>query len=102
MDINEKILAAAEANTKAIVDLSKKYDHDMRGDGKVDGYKGIVAEIGALKEKWEEYPSIPWLVAHKPLKSFAYGLGIFIVLDLLNSLNISRAIINLIPGVYIP
>ena len=46
--------------------FQKKYETDMRGDKTINGNIGIIGEIRALKKVFKEYPSIPWLLTHKP------------------------------------
>jgi len=57
----------------------EQYELDMRGDKNVsNGHSGLVGEIRKLKDVHTRYPSITWLLAHKPFQTGAVIIGTYI------------------------
>ena len=80
----------ANGMTKAEFDaFQKTYESDMRGDNKINGNIGIIGEIRSLKKAFKDYPSVPWLLAHKPKQTIG---GIMICFSLLQFLMTSGAV----------
>ncbi len=51
---------------KELNGFKKQYEVDMRGDKTINGNIGIIGEIRALKKLSGEYPSLTWLITHRP------------------------------------
>jgi hypothetical protein len=49
--------------------FQKQYDHDMRGEPRVNGYKGLIGEVQELKDAVCKYPSFLYVLAKNPLKT---------------------------------
>ena len=59
----------------------EQYELDMRGDKKVNGGSvGVINTIRKVKEEQDRYPSLTWLMAHKPFQTLAVGLGVWLFL----------------------
>lgn len=54
--------------SNAVIEFQKQYDYDMRGEGKVNGYKGLIGEVQDLKEAVCKYPSFLYILAKNPSK----------------------------------
>lgn len=64
-------------------DFLEKYDLDMHGDANSDngGRRGMVAGIRETRRYQKMYPSLLWLLAHKPAKTWATIVSVFVVLS---------------------
>ena len=59
----------------------EQYELDMRGNKDLsNGNRGVIGELRSLKETQDDYPSLTWLLAHKPLPTLAIIIGSFLVL----------------------
>ena len=79
-----------------------QYEEDMRGDKRINGGSlGLVNTIRKMKESQDKYPSLTWLLSHKPLPTVAAGIGAFILLSALYTVGLLR-LVGAIFGVDIP
>ena len=70
---------------KELRGFQEQYHDDMHGDSKINGDRGIVGNLREMKD----FPSIPWLLAHKPKKTIG---AIMIAFSLLQFLMTSGAV----------
>jgi len=73
MKINIKVIS------ETVIAFQKQYDYDMRGEPKINGYKGLIGEVQTLKEAICKYPSFLYLLAKNPGKTFLGVLSAFII-----------------------
>lgn len=56
-----------------------QYEQDMRGDNQINGGNiGMVNCVRKIKEIQERYPSLTWLLAHKPIQTLTIGLAVWL------------------------
>lgn len=72
-------LMAADVKKLAdtIDEFKGQYLFDMRGEGKVNGHKGLIAEVQFVKDEIIKHPSIARVIANDPAKAAAAGTGLF-------------------------
>ena len=69
----------------------EQYETDMRGDKSLNnGNNGVIGELRKLKERFEKYPSLTWLFATKPFQTIAVILGVYVFLNALYTVGLSR------------
>ena len=81
-----------------------QYELDMRGDKKINGGNiGVINTIRKMRETQEKYPSLTWLLAHRPVPTLASIFGAFVVLQLVYTYTppLFTAVLTLL-GVHIP
>ena len=59
-------------------DFKTQYLHDMRGEGKINGYRGLIGEVQFVKDEIIKHPSIARVIATDPAKAFTVGGGLFV------------------------
>jgi len=73
MKVNIKVIS------ETVIAFQKQYDYDMRGEPKINGYKGLIGEVQTLKEAVCKYPSFLYLLAKNPSKTFLGMLSAIVV-----------------------
>ena len=69
----------------------QQYETDMRGDKSLNGGKqGIVGFVREIKKTQDDYPSLTWLFAHKPVPTVGAVLFIYIILTALSQLGMLK------------
>jgi len=92
MEKYDQILAALAAQNeerqvmvrdlKSLAETVKEFQDtylvDMRGEGKVNGFKGLIAEVQWIKDEVVKHPSISSWAARQPYKALVSAIGGFI------------------------
>ncbi len=73
---------------KELRGFQKQYTLDMHGDSKINGTKGIIGTLRELKD----YPSITWLLVHKPKKTIGAIMIAFALIQFLLTSGLVLAI----------
>ncbi len=71
-----------ESLAKKFDDFFIQYDLDMRGDMDADdgGKRGLVDNMREIRRIQRVYPSLTWLLYHRPIPTIAVGVGVFLIL----------------------
>lgn len=79
-----------------------QYDHDMRGDARVNGgSKGLVNTLREIKQCQEDYPSLTWLLSHRTAKTITTMVLVYAILMTLWSAGLFSIISGMI-GLSVP
>ena len=77
---NEQRLEMAsdiKAIAGGLTQFKTEYLQDMRGEGKINGYKGLIAEVQFVKDEIVKHPSIARWIAMNPARAIASAFGAF-------------------------
>ena len=66
------------ALAESLGEFKETYLHDMRGEGKINGYKGLIGEVQFVKDEITKHPSLARYVAMEPAKAAISGIGLFV------------------------
>jgi|GEM_PF-3045545 len=77
---------------KTLDDFILKYDRDMRGDTNADngGRRGIVDNLRELRKTQSEFPSLTWLLSHKPTRTISALVAAHVFLSALTAVGLMR------------
>ena len=78
-----------EALRRDFANFVAQYERDMRGDMSLDESRQSIGIINELREL-KRYPSVTWLLAHKPVSTVATILTVFAVLMAVYSAGLFR------------
>ena len=76
---------------KELRGFQRQYTVDMHGDSKINGNKGIIGNLREMKD----YPSITWLLVHKPKKTIGAIMVAFAIIQVLLIGGLVLAIVKL-------
>jgi len=80
-----------------------QYNLDMNGDKNSDngGRRGLINNVRANRKYQRDYPSITWLLAHRPIRTWATIVLVFVMLSSLMAVGLLN-IFGAMFGVTIP
>ena len=94
--LDEPLVRRLDVLAEEIKDFRKQYECDMRGENKVDGSIGLINEIRELKEYKEKYPSLSWLLAHKPVPTITAGVTVWLFIWSLTTVGLLKVLTALL------
>ena len=99
---NKELANGLAAISKGLEAFIAQYNEDMRGNTRLgNGEKGVIGELREIKEYQHRFPSLTWLLAHRPIPTVSVGLGLWIFIMVLYTLGILKLVGPLI-GIDIP
>lgn len=99
---NSEIESKLDGLNEKVCEFLDQYELDMRGDkNPSDGKRGIVGTIRDITRYQREYPSIPYLLKTKPLKTIGVILGVVLFILALHDVGLIR-IFGMYFGLVIP
>ena len=64
----------------------QQYELDMRGDKDLsNGNRGVIGELREIKKTLKEHPSLTWLIAHRPVPTFAIVFTIYLIFEMITT-----------------